>query len=368
MLEIKLYGTVTAGYQLAKSKLEERLDSAGLPYHLEEVTDISQIIKDDIASVPTLKVNDEFLYHIKPNGSYNISLRQAIQGILKIKNYGKMLKIIVPTDFSETSLNAYKFANHMAKDVSGVLMLTHIYYPTSTDVNQFVVVNEQAETIHRERLQKLVDSMNQDWIGNFVTEPMIESAFRVGFPRIELTDMSKDKDTIMIMGTTGAGDAFKKIFGSLSLDMIDNCHCPLYLIPPGASYSETNEIVYLTEDLKKDSLHILYVGKLCQDRKVSLRLVHFRNKKNDEYDVSDTIKIMESYFPEVKYHIDIIDSVDIFDSVKDLVTSNPNNLIVLSTIHRNIFQNLFHKSVTEFAAINSTSPLLILSDKTVEPL
>jgi hypothetical protein len=35
----------------------------------------------------------------------------------------------------------------------------------------------------------------------------------------------------------------------------------------------------------------------------------------------------------------------------------------LSTKHRNIFQNLFHKSMTEFAALNTISPLLILTDK-----
>jgi nucleotide-binding universal stress UspA family protein len=178
--------------------------------------------------------------------------------------------------------------------------------------------------------------------------------------------MSKEKDTYIVMGTTGEGDSFKKIFGSLSLDMIDKAYCPLFLVPPGAGFSNVKEVTYLSEDLKNDTNHLLFVGRLCAKMSLNFRLVHYRNKNEGEYDISNTIKIMESYFPEVKYHIDVMDTDDLFASVKEMVTVTPDNLIVLSTKHRNIFQNLFHKSVTEFAAIHSISPLLILTDKTEE--
>lgn len=365
MLNIKIYGTGTSGHQLAKAKLIKCLSDASINYQIRDISNIQEIMNDQIESVPCLKVNGN-LFEIKQNGRYSASLRQAIQEILKMKNYGKMTKIIVPTDFSEASNNAYNFANHLSKDINGVLMLTHIYYPTSTDVNQFVVVNEEAEKIHREKLENLVKSVNQDWIGSFVKEPFIEGVFKVGFPRIELTEMSKEPNTVMVMGTTGSGDTFKKIFGSLSLDMLDQCYCPLFLIPPGSAYAKINEIVYLSEDLKNDAMHILYTGRLCVKTKADLRIVHFRTKSKDEYDVSDTVKIMETYFPDVKYHVEIIDTTDLFDSIKGLVKEDSNHLIVVSTKHRNIFQHIFHKSVSEFTAIHSDSPVLILSDKTSE--
>ena len=365
MLEIKIYGTGTPGYQLAKSKLAEMLNISGLEYKLEEVTNISEIMSDNITSVPAVKVNNSQLYEIKPNGSYQKSLRDTIQNILKSENYGKMLKIIVPTDFSEPSLNAYNFANHLAKEFQGVVRLSHVYYPTSADVNQMIVVNDEVENIHRAKLDNLVQSLNQDWIGNFVAEPMVEGVFKVGFPKMELIEMSKDPDTVLVMGTTGTGDAFKKIFGSLSLDIIDECYCPLYLIPPGCHYPATNEIVYLSEDLKNDSLHLLYVGRICMKIGANFKLVHYR-KGEEIYDVTDTINLIESYFPSLDYKIEIEDTNDIFGNIKNMVGKKENHLVVLSTKHRNIFQNLFHKSVTEFAALNSICPLLILSDKSME--
>ncbi|MBK8516398.1 MAG: universal stress protein [Saprospiraceae bacterium] len=366
MIDIKIYGTGTSGHQLAKMKLTKCLSDAALDFHITDISNIKEIMDDQIEYVPCIKVNDDNLFEIKQNGRYSASLRDVIQKILKIDNYGKMTKILVPTDFSDASNNAYNFANHLSKDLTGVLLLTHIYYPTSTDVNQFVVINEEAEKIHREKLDSLVNTLNQDWIGSFVKEPFIEGVFKVGFPRVELTEMSKQSDTIMVMGTTGSGDNFKKVFGSLSLDMIDHCYCPLFLVPPGAAYSKIDEIVYLSEDLKNDANHLLYTGKICAKIGSDLRIVHYRTKSKDEYDVSDTIKIMDEYFPEVKYHLEIIDTEDLFKGVKSLINEDTNHLVVISTKHRNIFQNIFHKSISEFAAIHSTSPLLILTDKTSE--
>jgi nucleotide-binding universal stress UspA family protein len=368
MINIKIYGTGTPTYQLAKAKMEERLSAAGIEYSLAEVTQVADIMHDKVESVPAIRVNDEHLFEIKPNGSYNQSLRDAIQNIMKVEDYGKMVRIMVPTDFSDPSYNAYNFADSLAKHVNGVIMMTHVYYPTSTDVNQFVVMNEEAEKIHKEKLEDLVKSLNKDWIGSFVSEPMVEGVFRVGFPKMELTEMSKTPNTMMVMGTTGSGDTFKKVFGSLSLDMIDDCYCPLFLVPPGAVYSKMEEMVFLSEDLKNDTNHLLFAGRLCSKLGTEFRLIHYRIRPDDEYDVSDTIKIMENYFPELKYHIEVIDTSDLFDNIKTLVQEGDNKIVVMATKHRNIFQSIFHKSVTEFAALNSRAPLLILSDLTHEEM
>lgn len=172
----------------------------------------------------------------------------------------------------------------------------------------------------------------------------------------------------MVMGTTGSGDTFKKVFGSLSLDMIDDCFCPLFLVPPGAVYSKMEEMIFLSEDLRNDTGHLLFAGRLCSKFGTDFRLVHYRTKPDDDYDVSDTIRIMENYFPELKYHIEVIDTKDLFDSIRNLVQEGDNKLVVMGTKHRNLFQSIFHKSVTEFAALNSRTPLLILSDLTQEEM
>ncbi|MBK9734564.1 MAG: universal stress protein [Saprospiraceae bacterium] len=363
MLNIKIYGPGTSSYQLVKSKLTDALDHAHIEYTLKEVQEISTFINDGVVSVPAIKVDEKYLFEIKPNGAFNQSLRDAVQSILKMSSYGALTKIIVPTDFSEASFNAYNYANNMAKVINGVLLLTHVYYPTSIDVNQFSIVDETAENVHRERLNNLVKSVNQDWIGSFMAEPLIEGVFKVGFPKLELIEMSKTENAVIVMGTTGVGDTFKKIFGSLSLDLIDDCYCPLFLIPPDIKYSKMDEVSYLSENLKNDTLHLIYAGKLCVALGVKLRLVHFSKSSDDEYDVKDAISILENYYPTLKYHIEILDTDNLLKEVSGVIHSPKKSLVILSTKHRNIISDIFHKSVSEFAAKNSSCPLLILSDR-----
>lgn len=363
MLKIKIYGTESPSYQLVKTKLKTFLDNANISYELQEVIRIPEIMEDNIASVPAVKVNDDLLFEIKPNGKFNVSLRETIQGILQLQNYGIMTKIIVPTDFSEASLNAYNFAHRLAKKLSGVIKLTHIYYPTATDVNQFVVVNDEVEKIHKEKLEEYVRSFNQDWIGNFVEEPMVEGVFKVGFPVMELKEMSKEKDTILVMGTTGEGGAFKKIFGSISLDMIEKAHCPLFLIPPDAGTSGINKITFLSEDVDQDAVHLGMALKLCDSGQSQFGIVHFKQNDSDHVDEASIRSIADKHMNGVQYQVEIISNKDVFDGIREVITRDVNELVVLSTKHRNLFQNLFHKSVTEFAALHSISPLLILTDK-----
>ena len=93
-----------------------------------------------------------------------------------------------------------------------------------------------------------------------------------------------------------------------------------------------------------------------------MRIIHFKTKSSSNYAVKNTEDLIQKYFPDLSFHIDIIDTTDIFDSVKKIVQKDDRQIVTFSTKHRNIFQNIFHKSVTEFAALHSWSPLLILSD------
>jgi len=368
MIDIKIYGTVTPSYELAKEKLCRYLEQAGLEYNLKEITEIKEIIQNHVKSVPSILFNDNKLFEIKPNGQYNETLRKAIQTVLQTYNYGDMTKIIVPTDFSEASFNAYNFAHQLVKGLKGVIKLTHIYYPSSVDVQQFTALDEEAEKLHKDKLDKLVDSLNKDWIGSFMNEPMVDGVFKIGFPGMELESMSKEDNSVMVMGTTGNGDAFKKVFGSLSLDMIESSKCPLFLIPPDRTFQPIKELILLSESLKNDTIHLLYLGELCTKLGTNLRVVHLKTKEEVVYDLTEAISILKNYYPKLNYIIDVYDTKDIFESVRKLVNESEQNIVALSIRKRNFFEKFFHKSVSEFAALNSICPILILPEEPLKPL
>lgn len=363
MLDIKFYGTETPSSQLAKSKIKDYLERASIDFRIQEIVDVNVFIQQNIDSVPSLMVNDQHYFKIEKDEKFNASLRSVIRALMKLENYGRAPKIYVPTDFSETSINAYSYAHHLAKDIHGIILLTHIYLPFVAEVNQEVGFDQNLEEEHLMKLKQLTDVVNKDWLGSFIHEPITEEVFKVGFPSSEIEEISKEPNAMIVMGTTGSNDTFKKLFGSLSLDLVEKVHCPMILVPPRAKYSLSDEMVFCSEKLNDDTIHLLFLGKLALSLNATLKLVHFHTLGSKPYDISNAIQLLENYYPTLSYHIDIEDVEDPLKGLEAIVTNASYKLVVLSRPHKNIFQRLFHKSRTEFAAQHCACPLMILTEK-----
>ncbi|MBK9257171.1 MAG: universal stress protein [Saprospiraceae bacterium] len=358
MIQLKIYGTGTASYEMVKNKIMAYLELAGIEYKLEEERNISNFIKDQVHSVPAIKVNDDTLIEIEGNGRFNASLRHAIQSILKIENFGNMKKLIVPTDFSEPSYNAYNYANGLAQDLNAMLVMTHVYFPTSADFNELSVPDNNLEQYHRKKLDDFVHSVNQDWIGEFMHEPLVESEFRVGFPKTELTELSKQENVAMVMGSTGEGDSFKKIFGSLSIDMMKNASCPLFVIPPDFSYATPKNVVFASESLKTDSNNIFNVATMSEKFGAMIKIVHV-DTNDEEYNIDLLEEILKKNFKNLNYQIKVIKADNVLKGLDAALEGVQYDLLVFTKKHRNFLAELFHESISEHFALYSQKPVLI---------
>lgn len=358
MMHIKIYGTGTAGFEMVKTKIKEYLNLSGIDYRLEEETDINKFIEEMVHSVPAVRINGGRLIEIESNGSFNRSLRYTIQEILRLENYGKIKKIIVPTDFSVPSYNAYNFANGLATDLGGVLVMTHIYFPSSADLNELTIPNNDIEQLHRKKLEDFVNSVNQDWIGEFLHEPLVDADFRVGFPKTELEAISKQPDTLMVMGSTGEGDAFKKIFGSLSTDMIKNADCPLFVVPPGSSYTKPKSIVFASESVKLDSNNIFETAKMCNSFAADLKILHINTGESD-YESELIDEMLKKNFPALNYDIRIVRAEKVLQGLSVCLNETSHDIVAFTKKHRNFLAELFHESIAEHFALYSDKPLLI---------
>jgi nucleotide-binding universal stress UspA family protein len=358
-MEIKIYGTGTSGHQMVKDKLDEFLTRAGLPYHLENIENISSFISDMVHSIPAIKVNDKDLYEIKMNGRFNSSMRAAIQSILNKSNYGNMLKIIVPTDFSNVSFNAYNYARGLAKLLEGVLYITHVYFPNSSNINELTYLDENAEVKSKKQLDDFVSSINQDWIGEFLKEPFVEPKFITGFPYKELQLLSEEPDTIIVMGSTGSGDEFKKIFGSLSLDVMKSAKCPVFVIPKDAQYQEIKEILFCSENVSSDANAIIEAGKFCEKIGAKLHLAHVVTKVGDDYKVNELESLLANYFKNLSYELHFLEEKTPMQGLKHILELIPIDVLVFNSKHRNFFSNILHTSVTEYAALYTGKPMLV---------
>lgn len=344
---------------MVKDKLNESLTRAGLTFHIENIENVSSFIHDMVHSVPAIRVNDTDLYEISMNGRFNSSLRLSIQNILRKSNYGSMTKIIVPTDFSEISFNAYNFASNIAKMINGVLYVTHVYFPNSANINEITFVDENAEKHYQKKLDDFVASINQDWIGEFVKEPFVESKFITGFPHKEIQLLSEEPNTIIVMGSTGSGDSFKKMFGSLSLDIMKTAKCPVFVIPKNVQCNDCKHVLFSSENLSEDANAIIEAGKWSKRLQATLHVAHIVTRVGDSYEVDKLDTLLTSYLDKLDYEIHMVEAKTPVLGIEQILNKIPIDLLMFNVKHRSFFSNLIHDSVTEHVALYTEKPILI---------
>jgi len=131
--------------------------------------------------------------------------------------------ILAPTDFSETSEAALKYAVDMARVFGARLYLLHVPGQNGeTFEADFPVA--QFETAARERPGSI---LNQD----AVTQLKPEYAVRIGKPTEEIVRYAGARDIdLIIMGTHGRTGVTHMVMGSVAEHVVRASPCPVLLV------------------------------------------------------------------------------------------------------------------------------------------
>ena len=343
-MEITVYGTGTAGTQMVKSTLEDYLSRAEVDFEIDEVNDVNEFLKMMIHSVPAVIIDGSEKIELKQNGKFNASLRQLVQSILKKESYGSLPKVIVPTDFSETSVNAFNYACQFTKSIGGVIKVVHVYYPSSADINGNVFVDVGLKKVKEALLDEFVEAANQDWIGELMSTVLIDKEFAEGFPVPKIIDIAnQDKASYIIAGTTGEGESFKKWFGSISTELVKKADTPIIVVPPGARFTGFKNVVYASGDPLLDEKCMDNLCAFAQMHDATLHIVHVAQPNEEK--TGNAIDWMEDNCSNVIVHHEEILHDDIVEGIQSYAQQHNADLIILSS-KKEIFLRIFFIEVS----------------------
>ena len=279
-----------------------------------------------------------------------------------------MKNILFPTDFSDTSKNARKYAIEIAEKSGAKIHVINIYSVTIFDPNMpaelLMSAYNEAEKNSKEELQKVCSDIHSDIekqkLGHKVETDCIS---RQGLVVDEIASIVKEKNIdIIVMGTTGASGLKEIIIGSNTASVINSAPCPTLAIPDEAIYSDIRNIVFAT-DLDEAENHEL--KKLVEFAKVmgaKITLLHVRTEKETET-YQEKEKVFDMLKNKVGYdnmEFEMTESHDIFDGINHFVETHEIDALAMATHHRSLFGKIFHKSLTKKMAYNTKIPLLAL--------
>jgi Universal stress protein UspA and related nucleotide-binding proteins len=142
-------------------------------------------------------------------------------------------KILVPTDFSETSRYAMEYAIEFAKSFNAELKIVHVIFDESQIVAfylpqvTFQNLDQELEESAKKQMDEFISSFPELKNVNYSVKMLKGTAF------IEIISEAKEYDAdLIIIGTHGRTGLEHVLFGSTAEKVVRKAHCPVFTVKP----------------------------------------------------------------------------------------------------------------------------------------
>lgn len=269
-----------------------------------------------------------------------------------------MKKILCPTDFSETAQNAIAYAAKLTQALHGELILLNVQ--SLFDVTPIELIQGKSKSVLSAAAWLEEESQQISRMFKISCTATVEPSVR------RLSTIIHDKAIpcdLIVMGTDGPDDLYKFFGGSNTYNAIERSETPVLMIPAGYVYCEIKSIVYAFDYLQEHDLALARVIPLVKALPCDLTILqvleeaYSRVVENDLKDLQSIIR--HHYGDDLKFNFDTLRSKDIAASINSYVLQNKPDALALCTVHRNLLQRLFHKSVIKSLTAYASYPVFV---------
>ncbi|MHA7843901.1 MAG: universal stress protein [Winogradskyella sp.] len=281
-----------------------------------------------------------------------------------------MKNVLLPTDFSENSWNAIKYAIHFFNTTECGFYLLHV-----SNLNNFI---PQDDTL----------TLDTYYLENTYTKP-IKLKLRSFMKRISMLKPNKNKHKffvltetgffidsirkiikekqieVIVMGTKGASGLSEIILGTNTADVITKVKCTTLAVPENAEFVPPKEVAFPSDLNLTYNLDILQpLLDLVKHSKAFLRILHInKNKEHLEEELNQNITLLKDYFIGIKSSFHYLTNRKVENAVQCFVESRDIDLICMVAKNLNYFQQIFFHSRVEKISYHTDKPLLVLHEK-----
>jgi nucleotide-binding universal stress UspA family protein len=259
-----------------------------------------------------------------------------------------MSTVLVPVDFSDTSINAVTYATKMLTGIYGVNMLLYHVYEKP----------EHAATAAQE-LKKLKATLFD--IGIVKTQVLCEEGH--DFMSCLEKYIRENKTDLVIMGITGRNKIEQTFIGSNTLKVINKNLCPVLIVPPGAKFTKLKSIVLASDFIHAPSPVIARsIKNMLSDFFAKLHIVNV----NPAHHVSITEAYqkvkdeMNELFNGYEREFHFIGLYDLPETMNLFVSDHAVDMIITMPKDHPWFSTLLGTSNTKRLGYQSTVPVLAI--------
>ncbi len=257
-----------------------------------------------------------------------------------------MHRVIIPVDFSETSLNAARFTARMMAGKKDAVAILYHNYESHDDYD--ICINYQ-ESLKKEFISLGVESVELE---HEMGGDLIDNVARLSHTL---------RATLVVMGITGKSAIRQAMFGSNTLKLIDKNLIPVMIIPPDARYQGIKNVAFAS-DFKnvEDTTPSTLINSVLE---MFQPVLHIVNVQKDIYiSITDEMKAekekLKEMFSNYKTEFYFISRADFFGAMDDFVKDYAIDVMITIPKHQSNSTSIFKTTHTKRLAYHSHIPIL----------
>lgn len=275
-----------------------------------------------------------------------------------------MKKILLPTDFSNNSLNAIKYALSMHADEPCQFILLNTYHVSvpqleTADVPISASLKEDAD-------QQLADLVSELKSLPHHADSTFSSSSDYG-PFISIMEKVEGQENpdLIVMGTQGSSNLEEVFIGSSTIAVIKNLSTPTLCIPSVVDFEGFDRVLFCADCVKiKDFSKLDILKDLARKFSSDIHILNVQDY-DKEMITSDEVEqaaLLRQHFYEIPNEFKVVEGENISEEIKKFADQNQTQLISLLKRDKSFFENLFNESITKKVGFNSERAFLILHE------
>lgn len=277
-------------------------------------------------------------------------------------------KILLPTDFSKNAWNAISYAIELFKHQECDFYILNVFNTTGYALESMMIpepgekMYEEAKEKSEQGLKKVLERLK------FRDESPLHKFYMISqFNSLidGIKDIVRKKDIQMVvMGTKGATDASRVIYGSNTVLVMEKIrNCPVLAIPKETIYQDPKEIVFPTDfktPVKQRELQ--YLTEVASISNAAIRVLHIAESDKLTEEQENNKELLKENFEGLEFTFHTLHNVDVKGGLSVFVESRGSDMITFMNRKHSFFGSIFSRPMVKDLGYHSRVPVLALHD------
>ena len=281
-----------------------------------------------------------------------------------------MKNILLPTDFSENSWNAIKYAIQLFEKDQCTFHVFNAYTPVVYDLTYMLLASpaqfglrDPIREASREHLSEL-ETRISDEVGvnpNHTFETIARFETLISGIKELIEERHID---LVVMGTKGATGAKKILFGSNTVQVFSGIKHPIIAIPSNFDYVAPQEILFPTDlevTFNEEQLHMLKEITVLHHSKINA--MHVRTGHGLSAIQENNKLMLQTLFGKMNFEFHDFDDMNIPVAINEFQDAHTVNMLAMINNKQSFFENLFFKDTINQIGFYLNIPFLVIPSK-----